>query len=110
MVRPKEIERVGVAGCGLMGSGIAEVCARAELDVKVLEVDDKAVEAGRKRVETSLRRGVGSGKLGEEEALSALEHIGFTTEPHALADRQSVIDAVVESETEKVRVLNCWKR
>ena len=110
MVRAMEIERVGVAGCGLMGSGIAEVCARAGLDVRVLEGDDAAVEAGRKRVETSRRRGGGSGKLGEEEALSALERIGFTTEPYALADRQLVIEAVVESETEKLRVFELLEK
>ncbi|MGA1077308.1 MAG: 3-hydroxyacyl-CoA dehydrogenase NAD-binding domain-containing protein, partial [Ilumatobacteraceae bacterium] len=44
------IERVGVVGCGLMGSGIAEVCARAGLDVMVREVDAAAAESGRLRL------------------------------------------------------------
>ena len=61
------IERVGVVGCGLMGSGISEVCARAGLPVMVREVDAGAVEAGQRRVTTSLDRGVRSGKLTEEE-------------------------------------------
>ena len=61
------IERVGVVGCGLMGSGIAEVSARAGLDVVVREVDATAVEAGQRRVTASLDRGVRSGKLTEED-------------------------------------------
>ena len=57
------IERVGVVGCGLMGSGIAEVCARAGLDVLVREVDEATAEAGRGRLVKSLDRGLSSGKL-----------------------------------------------
>ena len=49
------VERVGVVGCGLMGSGIAEVCARAGLDVIVREVDAGAAEAGQKRLLTLAR-------------------------------------------------------
>jgi 3-hydroxybutyryl-CoA dehydrogenase len=104
MVKAREIERVGVVGCGLMGSGIAEVCARAKLDVKVIEVDHEALDAGRQRVENSLRRAAGSGKLAEDDAIDALDHIGFTTDYHALADRMLVIEAVVESEAEKLEV------
>jgi len=58
-----EIQRVGVVGCGLMGSGIAEVCARAGLDVIVREVDAGAAEAGQKRIIASLDRGVRSTKI-----------------------------------------------
>ena len=58
-----DIERIGVVGSGLMGAGIAEVCARAGLDVVVREVDAGAAEAGQKRLTTSLDRGVRSGKL-----------------------------------------------
>ena len=57
------MERVGVVGCGLMGSGIAEVCARAGADVIVVERDADALKAGRERVERSLSRAVTSGKL-----------------------------------------------
>ena len=70
------VERVGVVGCGLMGSGIAEVCARAGLDVIVREVDAGAVEAGQRRVLTSLDRGVrSSGKLTEEERDAAVSPV-----------------------------------
>jgi 3-hydroxybutyryl-CoA dehydrogenase len=104
MVKAERVEKVGVVGCGLMGSGIAEVCARAGLDVQVVEVSQDALEAGRTRVETSIRRAVGSGKLAEDVALSALDGIGFTTDHQALADRQLVIEAVIEAETEKLEV------
>ena len=60
-LNPASIERVGVVGAGLMGSGIAEVCARADLDVVVLEADEVAAEAGRRRIVTSLDRGLASG-------------------------------------------------
>ena len=92
------IERVGVIGCGLMGSGIAEVCARAGLDVMVREVDAAAAEAGRQRLVTSLDRGVTAGKLTEPERDEALARLSFTTAIDDLADRQMVVEAVVEDE------------
>lgn len=99
-----EIQRVGVVGCGLMGSGIAEVCARAGRSVVVVEADSAAVERGRRRVESSLRRAVSAGKLAEDEASGVLERIELTADFGALADRQLVVEAVVEAEAEKVRV------
>ena len=67
------IQKVGVVGCGLMGSGIAEVAARAGFDVTVREVDAGALAAGRRRIEGSLAKGVEKGKLtaAEREALKA---------------------------------------
>jgi 3-hydroxybutyryl-CoA dehydrogenase len=99
-----EIERVGVVGAGLMGSGIAEVCARANLDVVVCEVNETALEAGRNRIETSLGRAVSAGKLSDEQRTTVLEGVRFTTDLATLADRQVVIEAVVESEPEKVAI------
>jgi 3-hydroxybutyryl-CoA dehydrogenase len=55
--------RIGVVGGGLMGSGIAEVCARAGVDVTVVEADEEAVRRAQARIEKSLDRGVRSGKL-----------------------------------------------
>ena len=98
------IERVGVVGCGLMGSGIAEVCARAGLSVMVREVDAGAVEAGQRRVTTSLDRGVRSGKLSEEERDTALGLIDWTTDLVDLADRDLVVEAVMEDEQLKTEV------
>jgi 3-hydroxybutyryl-CoA dehydrogenase len=97
-------ERVGVVGCGLMGSGIAEVAARAGCDVAVVEVNPEAAEAGRARVVRSLDRALGAGKLDEAERDAALARLLVTTEREALADRQLVVEAVIESEDEKVDV------
>lgn len=98
------IERVGVVGCGLMGAGIAEVCARAGLDVMVREVNEAAAEAGRARVVKSLDRGLTAGKLTEDERDAAVGRLGFTTELAELADRQLVVEAVVEDEAMKVGI------
>ena len=92
------IERVGVVGAGLMGSGIAEVCARAGLDVVVREVDAAACERGRGRIVGSLDRGVRSGKLAEADRDEALARLAFTTDFADLADRQLVVEAVIEEE------------
>jgi 3-hydroxybutyryl-CoA dehydrogenase len=99
-----DIERVGVVGGGLMGSGIAEVCARAALDVVVAEVDPAAAEAAQARVTRSLDRGVSSGKLSDDDRVAAAERIRFTTDVGELADRQLVIEAVIEDEDTKVDV------
>lgn len=98
------IERVGVVGCGLMGSGIAEVCARAGLDVMVHEIDEAAAERGRARLVKSLDRGLSSGKLTEAERDAAVGHLSFTTDLGDLADRQLVVEAVVEDESLKTEV------
>lgn len=100
------IERVGVVGCGLMGSGIAEVCARAGLDVMVREIDAASAERGRSRLVTSLDRGLASGKLTEDERDAAVARLSFTTDLGDLADRQLVIEAVVEDEALKTEVFS----
>ena len=99
-----DIERIGVVGSGLMGSGIAEVCARAGLDVVVREVDAGAAEAGLHRLTTSLDRGVRSGKLDDDARDAALGRVRFTTDLAEMADRQLVVEAVVEDEAAKVDV------
>ena len=98
------IERVGVVGAGLMGSGIAEVCARAGLDVRVNEVDAGALEAGRRRIEHSLDRGVKAGKLSQEDRNAAAARIGYTTDIGDFADRDLVVEAVAEIESVKVEI------
>ena len=98
------IERVGVVGCGLMGSGIAEVCARAGLDVMVREVTPEAAENGRQRLVKSLDRGLSAGKLTEDARDAAFARLSFTTDMSDLADRQLVVEAVVEDEAMKVAI------
>ncbi|MBS1195310.1 MAG: 3-hydroxybutyryl-CoA dehydrogenase [Actinobacteria bacterium] len=91
-----DVERVGVLGAGLMGSGIAEVCARAGLDVAVVEVNDDLAAAGRRRVEASLTRAASRGKLTEAERDAALGRLSFGVDFGALADRDLVVEAVLE--------------
>jgi 3-hydroxybutyryl-CoA dehydrogenase len=98
------IERIGVVGCGLMGSGIAEVSARAGLDVMVREISEDAAEAGRARLVKSLDRGLSSGKMTEQERDDALARLSFTTDVADLADRQLIVEAVVEDEAMKVDI------
>jgi 3-hydroxybutyryl-CoA dehydrogenase len=99
-----EIERVGVVGCGLMGSGVAEAAARAGLDVRVVDLDHASVEKGRDRIAGSIARALTAGKLTETEGEEALGLIEFSTDMNSLADQQLVVEAVVESEAEKVAV------
>jgi 3-hydroxybutyryl-CoA dehydrogenase len=100
------IHRVGVVGCGLMGSGIAEVCARAGLDVMVREVDTDAVAAGKARIDTSLARATRKGKLSDDDAAAAVARIRYTTDFADLSDRQLVLEAVSESEPLKLDVFS----
>ncbi len=93
-----QIERVGVVGCGLMGSGIAEVCARQGLDVLVVETDDLALKTGRDRIESSLSNGVRRGKLTSESEARTMEALTFSSDREALADRQLLVEAVPEAE------------
>ena len=87
-----------------MGSGIAEVCARAGIDVIVREVSPEAAEAGRQRLVKSLDRGLSAGKLTEDERDAALARLTFTTDLADFGDRQMVVEAVVEDEAMKVDI------
>ncbi|WP_413797059.1 3-hydroxybutyryl-CoA dehydrogenase [Streptomyces iranensis] len=99
-----DIQRVGVVGGGLMGSGIAEVCARAGLDVLVAESGTDAAATARIRVETSLLRAADRHKLTAEEAEAALARLRLTTDLGDFADRDLVIEAVAEREEVKTSV------
>ena len=78
--RDNDMVHVGVVGCGLMGSGIAEVCARADLDVLVVDVDEAALSVGRRRIENSLARAVRAGKLQGSARERALARVAYTTD------------------------------
>ncbi|HLM64739.1 MAG TPA: 3-hydroxybutyryl-CoA dehydrogenase [Acidimicrobiales bacterium] len=100
----ESIERVGVVGCGLMGSGIAEVCARQGLDVAVVDATEAAVKAGRDRVERSIANAVRRGKLTDDDAEAARARLSFADDLDLLADRQLVVEAVTEDEQVKTDV------
>ncbi|MEU8846671.1 3-hydroxybutyryl-CoA dehydrogenase [Streptomyces sp. NPDC048564] len=99
------IRRVGVVGGGQMGAGIAEVCARAGLDTVVCEVDAVAARTARDRVAASLDRAMRRGKLEEAEARDALARMVFSGSLDDLADRQLVVEAVIENPAAKTEVL-----
>lgn len=94
------MRRIGVVGCGLMGAGIAEVCARAGLNVVVAESSEVTSAAGRDRLSKSLQRAQARGKLESAEDALALVTVVDTLEP--LADCDLVIEAIVEDERAKV--------
>lgn len=98
------IERIGVVGGGLMGSGIAEVNARAGLSVVVVEVSDEAAKAAHERIEASLQRAVDRGKLSEADRDATLEAITVSTDLEDLADRQLVVEAASEQESIKLEL------
>ncbi|WP_037578807.1 3-hydroxybutyryl-CoA dehydrogenase [Phaeacidiphilus oryzae] len=99
-----DIARVGVVGCGLMGSGIAEVFARSGLDVRISEADGEALELGRTRITSSLDTALRRGKISEAERDSALERMTFTTDLGEFADRDLVVEAVAEREDIKTQI------
>ncbi len=92
-----KVNKVGVVGCGLMGSGIAEVAAKAGMDVLVMEVHPDALAAGRGRIEKSLARAVAKEKLTEEERVAIEGRIAYTTDVADMADRDLVVEAIVEN-------------
>ncbi len=98
------VQRVGVVGAGQMGAGIAEVCARAHVDVLVFERTRELTTAGRERILRSLDRGVSSGKITEREREQAAWRLRFTSDLGDFADRQLVVEAVLEDEKIKADI------
>lgn len=103
-MRAEDVRTVGVVGCGLMGSGIVEVCARAGMAVRYLEPTAELVETGRRRVEGSLERAVARGRLAEDERVAVLGRISGTTEVADLAEADLVIEAATEDREIKLEV------
>ena len=101
-MRAEDVQTVGVIGCGLMGSGIAETVARAGQTVVFLEASDELVERGRNRIETSTLRAVERGRLETAERETLLGRISGTTDVHELADVDLVIEAATEDHDTKV--------
>ncbi len=98
------IQRIGIVGGGQMGGGIAEVAARSGVDVIVREASPELAEKAQGRVAASLARGAGRGRFTETERDEALARLRFTTDLAELADRELVVEAVVEDEALKAEV------
>ena len=89
-----QIQSVGIAGFGTMGSGIAEVIARAGIPVKGYVPDDRAVAIGHARLEYSTQRAVDGAKMTADERDALIGLISVGTDPNALADVDLLIEAV----------------
>ncbi len=96
-----KIQKVGVLGCGLMGSGIAEVCARAGYETVVREVNEELLEKGMGRIRGSLDKAVEKGKLDAAQRDEAAARLSGTVDLAALADCDLVVEAIVENPEEK---------
>ncbi len=96
-MKPEDVRRIGVVGCGIMGSGIVEVCAKAGFEVVVVELNEEAMARGRSRVEGSMAKAVDRGKLEPGARDEALARIGDSTSLDDLADADLVIEAATES-------------
>ena len=98
------MNRLGVVGCGLMGSGIAEVGAKSGCDVLVVDTNDEILGVAQKRMQTSLAKQEEKGKL-KEPADIIFGRITFTTDLKAMGDREIVIEAIRESIDDKAALL-----
>ena len=98
------VERVGIVGGGLMGSGIAEVSARGGMDVIVHEINAEVAEHALGRIQKSLGRAVERGKLDEAAREDILGRINMTTGLEEMVDRQLVVEAVTENENLKKEI------
>ena len=99
-----KISRVGVIGGGTMGSGIAEVCARAGLQTIVVDVDDAAIARAGDKIQKSLERAYKKGLLSEDQRASAFANLQFTTSLDSLGEVDLAIESVIEHEEEKIEV------
>jgi 3-hydroxybutyryl-CoA dehydrogenase len=97
-----EINKVAVIGGGTMGSGIAEVCAKAGLDTIVMEAEAAAAEAAQKRIEGSMDKAVARERLSQQDRDSAAGLLSYTTDLESLNDRDLVIEAIIENEAIKL--------
>ena len=95
-MEPQDVRQVGVVGCGLMGSGIAEVVARVGIDAVFLEPTNELVAAGRARIEASTARAVDRSKLTADDREAILGRVHGVTDIEAFAE----VDLVVEAATE----------
>lgn len=91
------IKKIGVVGCGLMGVGIVEVCARKGYDVVVSEISQELLHGGLGRLRKSMDRALDKGKITEEEHAAALDRVRGTTDVGDFGDRDLIIEAVIES-------------
>ena len=91
-----EIKKVGVVGCGLMGGGIAQVCAEAGYETVTREINDDLLTKGMSAIQTNWKKAVARGKMTEEEEAAALNRLKGTTSMTDFDGCDLVIEAVIE--------------
>src|SRR2546425_5654174 len=96
-MKPEDVRKIGVVGCGIMGSGIVEVCAKAGFEVVVVELNEEAMARGRSRVEGSMAKAVERGKIEAGKRDEALARISDSTSLDDLTDADLGIEAATES-------------
>jgi len=92
-----EIKKVGVIGCGTMGSGIAQVCAQSGYQVVVSEINDELLNKGLASIDTFLTKGIERGKVTQEDKVSTLSRLKGTTSMKDFGDCDLVIEAATEN-------------
>ena len=103
-MRGEDVRSLGVVGCGLMGSGIVEVAARAGQRVVYLEATEELVARGRSRIDGSFARALDRGKLSAHDRDEALERVSGTTDAGSFGDVDLVIEAATEDRATKLEV------
>ncbi|MBA7565109.1 3-hydroxybutyryl-CoA dehydrogenase [subsurface metagenome] len=99
-----EIKRVGVVGCGLMGSGITQVCAQSGYQVVVSEVNDELLNKGLASISSFLTRNVKKGRVSQAEKEATLARIKGTTNTRDFSDCDLVIEAAIENMDVKKKI------
>lgn len=103
-MKPEDVQKVGVVGCGIMGSGIVEVVARTGVEVVYVEADDELVARGRAAIERSTAKAVERNKISEDDREALLRRVSGMTDIAGLADSDLVIEAATEDLHAKVAV------
>ncbi|MEU3270484.1 3-hydroxybutyryl-CoA dehydrogenase [Saccharomonospora sp. NPDC006951] len=99
-----EVSKVAVVGCGVMGSGIAEACATAGVDVTIIAKDSGSISRGQKRIDRSMMRAVEKGTRSNAERSRTLDRMEFSTDLSAALGCDLLIEAVPEDESAKAEV------
>jgi 3-hydroxybutyryl-CoA dehydrogenase len=101
-----EVKKIGVVGCGLMGSGIAEVCARSGYSTIALEVNQQFLDKGMNSIKASLEKAASKGKMSAQDKDATLARLKGTINAEDFKDVDLVLEAVIENMDEKKRIMS----